>query len=84
MNAFFSISTSPFTDEKSAFLTLFYTNWEEIESLKTKKSPGIVLEKSWNSVFPFLYEPCGKIRAKNMKLGNKGHFWIWNDSHIRH
>ena len=23
-----------------------------------KKSPGIVLEKSWNSVFPFPYEPC--------------------------
>ena len=34
-------------------------NWlkvNEIESLKTEKSPGI-LEKSWNFVFMFLYEP---------------------------
>ena len=30
----------------------------EIESLKTEKSPGIILEKSWNFVFMFLYEPC--------------------------
>ena len=29
-------------------------NWEEIESLKNEK----ILEKSWNSVFPFPYEPC--------------------------
>ena len=36
-------------------------NWlkvNEIESLKTEKSPGIILEKSWNFVFMFLYEPC--------------------------
>ena len=36
-------------------------NWlkvNEIESLKTEKSLGIILEKSWNFVFMFLYEPC--------------------------
>ena len=33
-------------------------DWEEIEYLKNEKSPGIVLEKSWNSVFQFPYEPC--------------------------
>ena len=44
-----------FPAEKSAF---FIQNWEEIDSLKNGKSSGIVLEKSWNSVFPFLYEPC--------------------------
>ena len=36
-------------------------NWlkvNEIESLKTEKSPGIILEKSWNFVFMFLYKPC--------------------------
>ena len=35
-------------------------NWlkvNEIESLKTEKSPRIILEKSWNFVFMFLYEP---------------------------
>ena len=30
----------------------------EIESLKNEKSPWIVLEKSWNSIFLFLYGPC--------------------------
>ena len=40
------------------FSRCFIQNWEEIESLKNEKRPGIVLEKSWNSVFPFLYEPC--------------------------
>ena len=29
-------------------------NWEEIESLKNEKK---VLEKSWNSVIPFPFEP---------------------------
>ena len=43
---------------KNAFLSCFIKNWEENESLKIEKSPGIVLEKSWNSVFPFPYEPC--------------------------
>ena len=36
-------------------------NWlkvNEIESLKTEKSPEIILEKSWNFFFMFLYEPC--------------------------
>ena len=40
--------------EKSAFSRCFIQNWVEIESLKNEK----VLEKSWNSVFPFPYEPC--------------------------
>ena len=43
------------------FFRCFIQNWEEIESLKNEKSPGIVLEKSWNSVFPFLYEPWNKM-----------------------
>ena len=42
---------------KSAFFALFYTKLESIEFLKNEKSPGIVLEKSWNSVFRFPYEP---------------------------
>ena len=42
---------------KSAFFTFFIQKSEEIESLKNEKSPGIVLEKSWNSVFPFRYQP---------------------------
>ena len=57
--AFFSISISTFLAEKSAiFRIVFVQNWEEIESLKNEKRPGIVLEKSSNSVFRFLYEPC--------------------------
>ena len=44
----------------------FIQKWEEIESLKNEKSPGIVLEKSWNSVFPFLYEPCNSKNIYNM------------------
>ena len=41
----------------------------EIESLKTgKKSPGIILEKPWNFVFMFLYEPC--ITQENMSPGS--------------
>ena len=35
----------------------FCTKINEIESLKTEKSPGIILEKFWNSVFLFLYQP---------------------------
>ena len=59
-----ALFTSTFPDGKSAFFSLFYTNCEEIESLKNEKSPRIVLEKSWNSVFPFLYEPCFQIRVQ--------------------
>ena len=40
--------------EKSAFSRCVIHNWEEIESLKNEK----ILEKSWNFVFPFPYEPC--------------------------
>ena len=43
-----------FLAKKSAFSRCFIQNWEEIESLKNEK----VLEKSWNSVFPFPNEPC--------------------------
>ena len=43
--------------KKSIFSHCFIQNWEEIESLKNEKSPGIVLEKSWNSVFAFPYKP---------------------------
>ena len=30
-----------------------------------KKSPRIVMEKSWNSVFPFTYEPRGHYLCQN-------------------
>ena len=36
----FSVFTSKFTAEKSAFFVLFYTKWEEIDFLKNYKSPG--------------------------------------------
>ena len=39
----------------------------EIESLKTEKSPGIILEKSWNFVFMFLYEPCYQRKCLSFK-----------------
>ena len=48
------LSLMRFWLKKLHFFMLFYANWEEIESLKKEKSPGIVLEKSWNSVIPFL------------------------------
>ena len=45
--AFFLFPTSTFPVEKSAFFwRCFIQNWEEIGSLKTEKSPRIVLEKS--------------------------------------
>ena len=59
--------------KKCIFSHCFIQNWEEIESLKNEKSPGIVLEKSWNSVFPFPYEPwvrfksCG-LQALSMRI----------------
>ena len=57
---FFLFPLQHFWLKKVHFLRWFIQNWEEIESLKNDKSPGIVLEKSWNSVFPFLYrKPCG-------------------------
>ena len=59
MSVPFYISTSTFTAEKKCiFSHCFIQNLEEIESLKNKKNPGIVLEKSWNSVLSFAYEPC--------------------------
>ena len=51
------LSFRPFRLKKVHFLHCFIQNWEEIESLKNERSPGVVLEKSWNSVFPFPYEP---------------------------
>ena len=55
-----SISTFTFPAEKKCiFSHCFIQNWEQIESFKKKneKNPGIVLEKPWNSVFPFPYKP---------------------------
>ena len=40
--------------KKCTFRRCVIQNWEEIESLKNEK----VLEKPWNSVFPFQNEPC--------------------------
>ena len=42
--------------KKVHFTRCFTQYWEEMESLKYEKSPRIVLEKSWNSVFPLTYE----------------------------
>ena len=49
--------------EMCIYLHCFIQNWEHIESLKNEISPGIVLEKSWNSVFPFpyTYEPWSRL-----------------------
>ena len=49
------VSISPLLAAKSQFCAKV----NEIVSLKTEKSPGIILEKSWSFVFLFLYEPCG-------------------------
>ena len=69
---------------KVHFQPCFIQNWEEIESLKNERIPGMVLEKSWNYVLSFLYEPCayayGTVTLlcmfkcyKNTYLYNKGH-----------
>ena len=51
--AFFLFPLWRFRLKKVHFSHCFIQNWEEIESLKNEKGPGIVLKKSWNSVFPF-------------------------------
>ena len=54
------VSVLSFPVRRNAKLAKSIKNWlkfNEIESLKTEKSPRIILEKSWNFVFIFLYEP---------------------------
>ena len=59
-----SLFTSMFSAEKSAFFALFYTNWEEIESLKKEKSPGIVLE----FCFPISVQTLYKLSTFFLKI----------------
>ena len=40
-----------------------YKIGKKLSPRKVKKSPGIVLEKFCNSVFPFLYESCSLFQA---------------------
>ena len=65
--------TSTFPSEKCAsFSHCFIQKWEEIESLKNEKNPGIVLEKSWNSVYPFPYEEIESLKNEKKSWNSPG------------
>ena len=66
---FFASSSTFILPRASASQASFVHYWEEIESLKSEKSSGIVLEKSRNSFFPLPYEPCS-CRKGNLQDGS--------------